>query len=355
MPLDTPTEDNNACLLTASQTVAWKCASNESVGLNVIPSDLEPTQVSLYNSMPDQMLYRYGAQPPALNSLSSLTLVTDTNNPSRGPAYFFQQTYDKIVILNSTAFLPQNTKRELVGAEKLSPETRDVIMPRNPVMATPGDQPWFCFWNNTILEGFIYVNESISDPSQNTTAFVSSIMSMALGSSPTQSASQNTPGIQPSSSQSSVQTQQTATGYQDNNQMTNGKNNHGGHSGDRGNDNQHGGYQHGGYQHDPNGSPSRVKRAADWPSAVPTTYPKMVKIEERRNTTNAIQPYCQQMQVLYNYALNPVIGSDTIKLDEMESSIQTRGLMRGTGAATNWGRREKREVLSSCSCEWISD
>ena len=350
IPLDTPTDDNNACLPISSQTVAWGCASNDFVDLKVIPSDYGSTQVSVYNNMPDQMLYLYGAQPPMLKSPASLTLVTDINNPSKGPAYFFQQTYDKIVILNSTAFVPQNNKRELVAGEKLSPEIRDVIMPRDPRMAVPGDQPWFCFWNNTILEGFIYVNETISDASENTTAFVNSILSVALGSLPTQSAFQNPPGTQPSSTQSSAQTQQTTAGNQNEHQMNNIKNSHGGHSGERDNYD-----QQGDNKRDPNGSPSRVKRDPDWPSAVPTTYPKMIKLEERRNTTNADQPYCQQMQVLYNYALNPVIGSAIIKLDEIESSIQGRGLMRGRDAATSLGNRRKREALSSCSCEWISD
>ena len=333
MPLDTPTVDNNICLSTASQTVAWQCASNEFVGLNVIPSDLGSTTILLRNSMPDQIFYLYGAQPPVLETPSSLTLVTDINNPNRGPAYFFQQTYNKIVILNSTAF-----------------PTRDVVTPQNPMMAMPGDQPWFCFWNNTILEGFIYVNESVPDASQNTTEFVSSIFSMALGSLPTQSATQNTPGIQPSSTQSSIQTQQAATGDQSNNQLSNGKNNHGGHSDDRDNND-----KHGGYKRDPNASPSQVKYDTDWPSAVPTIYPKMVKLEERRNTTNAVQPYCQQMRVLYNYAVNPVIGSATIQLDENESSIQARGLVGRAGAATSPGKRAKRDFVSSCSCEWISN
>jgi hypothetical protein len=94
-----------------------------------------------------------------------LNLVIDSQDPSSGPAWFFEMTYDKVVILPPNTFPPSaNSKRR----EEERHNDRDQGQPvggftgRKNVLQ-PGDKPWFCYWNGTLLETFIYVSTSISD------------------------------------------------------------------------------------------------------------------------------------------------------------------------------------------------
>ena len=294
IPLTSP-KINDACLQVQGQAQAWDCSSDGFIGLNVTPADYGSTQVSVYTAMPD-LPYFYGAQAPVLKSLSSLQLVIDTYNRDEGPAYFFQQTYDKLVILPPTALSATGSKRSLDEImEDASLEEREMMTSHQ--LASPGEKPWFCFWNSTIVEGFIYVTQNVSNPLQNTTAMVNSVISHATAAatapSPAHPSNPSTPS-------------------------------------DR--------------SYPKRGVPS-------WPSSVPSTYPKCVKIEERRDFSVAIPPYCQQMQILYNQHFNPVLNKDgggfsIVNLTETLSNVEIRDL----------GEKRKRDwVPSSCSCEWKSE
>jgi len=279
---------NNACLVAPGQGPAWDCAPDGFIGLNVTNADYGSTQVSVYTHMPD-LPYFYGAQAPVLQSLSSLQLVIDKYHPEEGPAYFFQQTYDKLVILPQTSLSPTGSKRSLDEImEEATLEERGSVVNHQP--ALPGQKPWFCYWNGTTLEGFIYVTQNISDPEQNTTAIVNSVISAATAA----------PSSNPSAYSRKL----------------------------------------------------KSKRDSSWPSLVPLTYPKCVKIEERRDLKTAVAPYCQQMQILYNHHVNPVANPDgggplTVNLTEVESSVQVRSI---------GSRSRKRDwVNSSCTCEWKSE
>jgi len=287
---------NDACLKLPGQAQTWDCSPNGFIGLNVTPADYGSTEISVYTAMPD-LPYSYGAQAPVLKSLSSLQLVIDTYNPGDGPAYFFQQTYDKLVILPETALSATSSKRSLNEImEDASFEERGMIASHQ--LASPGQKPWFCYWNSTTLEGFIYVTQNVSDPSLNTTAMVNSMISHATDAA-----------TAPSSVPTSHSSASSSGSY-----------------------------------------PKRDLPA--WPSFVPPTYPKCVKIEERRDIKVAVPPYCQQVQVLYNRHVNPVLNPDGsgflyVNLTETESSVQVRDLGR---------RSRKRDwVTSSCTCEWKSE
>ena len=299
VPLTSP-DVKNECLKVPGQAQAWDCVPNGFIGLNVTPSDYGSTEVSVYTAMPD-LPYFYGAQAPVLKSLSSLLLVNDTYNPDEGPAYFFQQNYDKLVILPPSALSPSSSKRSLDEImEEASLEDRDMLTSHQ--LALPGQRPWFCYWNSTTLEGFIYVTQNISDPSQNTTAMVNSVLSHAAAAAT-----------------------QTAQGYQ--------------HAAPSSNPSA------------PTGGVKAKREYAAWPSFVPPAYPKCVKVEERRDLKTAVAPYCQQMQILYNHHINPVAnpnggGPIIVNLTEVETIVQSRDLV---------GRSRKRDWVTSCSCEWKSE
>jgi hypothetical protein len=242
--------------------------------MNITAADYGATEVSLYSpGSPNNMSYTYGAQPPILNSISSLLLVVDIDDPSNGPAYFFRQTYDKLVILPSEAFpTPSKKRSESEPAERASLEDRGesfLDWHRNAEPAKPGDQLWVCFWNGTIVEGFIYVTQNSTWNTTTPQEVVSSILAAAQTQTQTQS-------------QGSV----------------------------------------------PTNIPELLV-----PSAMSDMYPRAVKIEERRALTNTVQPYCQKMQILDNYKLGPVNDASgtslaIIQLDETETTTNSRDISR---------------------------
>ena len=138
--------------------------------------------VSLNYPAPPMAPIRYGAQPPQLNRPSPLALMENRDDPTRGPAYMFVELYNKTVILRE-GDLPggyPSQKRSLWERWSLSEATvdkparlreRDDSTWESDSIAQPTDKPWYCFWNGTILEGFIFITQSANtSASENTTS-----------------------------------------------------------------------------------------------------------------------------------------------------------------------------------------
>lgn len=111
--------------------------------------------------------------------------------------------------------------------------------------------------------------------------------------------------------------------------------------------------------------PQKAKRGA--PKGL-QPYPKLVKIEERRNYENPVSPYCQQMQILNNNQPGPLSDEATgeliqIQLTETEPMVQHQVVpVRETDddysstldrrrAMQRRGRAGKGPL---CQCEWKS-
>ena len=193
-----------------------------------------------YSSTPSAPI-RYGAQPPEIGASIPLMLRKDKYANDRGPAYVFAQPYNKTVIVRAgdlpngypgsyRSFIKRWFSNDEDSASSTDIHERDSQSQwTDNSYAVPTDKPWYCFWNGTILEGFIYLYEDAkSEPSE----------SAAIA---TAAATNAMPSIGPYA--------------------------------------------------------IRAKRQAA-PTPSPSPYPKMIKIEERRNPQNPIQPYCQQMQIL---------------------------------------------------------
>jgi hypothetical protein len=241
----------------------------------------------------------YGAQPPVLNEPGYMRLVNDPTYPERGPAWFFQMPYDKLVIVPENKLLPPTVKRDAVDRDSISD-----FMGRKGV-AQPGDSPWFCYWNATLLEVFLYVNETsvagnhLSGPSPS-----GSYRSSALPSTSTYSLSVPTSSVSPS-----------------------------------------------GYSSGPDGDPEFLP-----------CYPKVLKLEERRvpiDGQNPPQPQCVQNLVNPDGTYQPITDVNTglpvtILLNETVSSIIAP--MPGKRA---YSVEERDNVLfdrqsnSMCGCVWL--
>lgn len=103
--------------------------------------------------------YNYGSAPID-TVFSMLQLVTDMDAQGKGAAYQFQMLYNKLVVLPSSTFNSSTSGYEKRAAPP--PLSRKTVV--NTGLA-PGEQPWFCYWNGTLLEGFIYLDEANSKAS----------------------------------------------------------------------------------------------------------------------------------------------------------------------------------------------
>jgi len=169
-----------------------------------------------------------------------------------------------------------------------------------------GDQPWFCWFNQTILEFFIY-------PEQNTTSSTTS-------ASPS-STSMPHNGAGPSSYPTNLNRPSYTSAYSSSPSWPAQREK-----------------RHYGYGYD-----ERYSRE----SASLANYPLWIKMEEKRKPENNIQPYCQQMRVLDSGLIVPQEGVSIINVTEIEpssSSTQKRGSMDGSTT----------ELGSNCVCEWLT-
>ncbi|KAF2236798.1 hypothetical protein EV356DRAFT_512553 [Viridothelium virens] len=165
VPLGIPQESQSSCLTDPSQIDTWSCnLANE--------PHMAPVNLLVNNEMGGMAMaqvinpeagspIQYGTQPPQFGP-APLYLVMDLEAPNLGPAYYFQSTYNKTVILDSSMFDPsQKTKRNQNGQNgQNNYYGNQFFHHRNDV--SPGDQPWVCFWNSTSVELFVYDTHNVS-------------------------------------------------------------------------------------------------------------------------------------------------------------------------------------------------
>jgi hypothetical protein len=129
---------------------------------------------------------QYGAQAPIFNVSEDVQMAIDVNDLGRGPAYFFYLTYDKVVILHETELTPSlpsqyPSKRGIsqdYERRDLDNDLTSVGDDDSPINAPyqgssldmsrktkPGDMIWVCVWNNTLLEGFIFITQKSGNAS----------------------------------------------------------------------------------------------------------------------------------------------------------------------------------------------
>lgn len=130
----------------------------------------EPNGTTTGNGSPN---YFYGTQPPTISSDQVMDLVHDSNANRFGPAWFFQVPYDKLVIVPESALSMPSTS---TSKSKRRREPRNgghgFDISRRNIQA--GEKPWFCYWNHTLLETFIYPNASSSYGSSNSSSTTTS-------------------------------------------------------------------------------------------------------------------------------------------------------------------------------------
>ncbi|TVY20080.1 hypothetical protein LARI1_G001371 [Lachnellula arida] len=314
LPVSIPSDTQKSCLVNSAQSNAWSCI----VSPNPSPLQLQISSLSdasnplkangavMTYGNNTMVSWTYGAQAPVVPVQQVMRLVTDSEEPDRGPAWWFQFLYNKLVVLRETDIAMPASKRDLVERQPPPPgpspgqgfhSTGDFTGQKG--VAQPNDRPWFCYWNNTLLEAFIFVNQTSSS-----------------GIQPASSAPASTPTVTTSSNS------QPAAGTHSSSVPTSNVQSPG----------------------SPYSGPSEQ-------SYFLPAYPRVVKLEERRvpRGPNPPSPYCIQH----------IVQSDGSAIPIMNSTNQPVTLVLNETIPTAFSRRDfleqslyERDDADSCGCTW---
>ena len=318
------------------KTGSWDCMDVASLGVSIFdegPGYPPNVVFDDYSGVPK--LFRYGPQPPDFNRQSfPLAPFKDREDDEYGVAMFFSSLFDKIVICESWIQTFEFSRLTIFSVEEdqISPEMaekRSVSLgqlqrrhyPQEFGYLYVGDNPWYCFWNGTVEEFWIFLEMEWdgSSPSTTTAAGMSMVTSTPVYAHPYGSSLPYTlEGPPPTTT----------------------------------------------YDGGPDIVPTSASTPWDGPKrrAFPATsdspgFPKLVKMVEKRKPHSNVQPYCQQMVVKPNWHIVPKPDVPTVCIEEAEYSRA-----EPTGDSKRWISRFSRrgddsvdELESMCICEWMSD
>lgn len=358
LSLGIPQETEEACLTQPGDRAAWSCdlVGSDEIWISIEESpDGNNTGAYLFTKPgPDpSMQLSYGSQVSNMfTPFSPFFFVHDNDALDEGPAFYFQQEYNKLVVVSSDAMdVPRRRlKRDAYG------RWPSWLVQKQ--YATPGDKPWFCYWNNTLLEGFIYKNvPAVINPTlsmSSAAASTTSSKTSSITTAPTWPTAAGLPhksatapwtlkGVDPAGTVTTTITWATSTctysgvasdfpnwmseNYPDFEQ----------------------------YVDDRPTLPPRLKRDDSDDNSDPADsddpFEYLVKIEERR-VGRSPAPMCVQYQVLDDYTWNVVTDQDgsqvTITLDEADPLLGPRG--------SSTTEKVRRGVIAGggCHCQWKS-
>ncbi|RMJ24166.1 hypothetical protein PHISP_04972 [Aspergillus sp. HF37] len=150
-----PKNQSRFCVADSDYRASWRCVNKGSIPINVQSIDQLHGSVT-FQTNPYMGTYTYGAQAPYLPvPTQSMNLVQDSADTALGPAMFFMTSFDKLVVVPQDSFPSDAVSKRAVAEDEIlrrSLHRRDV--------AQAGDSPWFCWWNSTIMQFYLYVNES---------------------------------------------------------------------------------------------------------------------------------------------------------------------------------------------------
>jgi len=374
-PLGAPGEQERRCIEPSRDMTAWACSVANQLLLIDFSNPSRYPQAKIYPapSAPGMEGIQYGPQPPRLNSTQSLIWVTDLQDPGRGPALHFQNVYDKVVIIEGERFpspelhLRNSDKKprhrrfdDPVKREYTGPPPSIAFDPSKPprhrFASTPGEEPWYCYWNSTFIEGFIYIQQPI--PGAETQQFTASspttepMPSTTISNTvhpfgaPITSAIHAVSETPPASASAPLQARSPAK---------------------------------------PSSITQQKEVSPPAPTSPPLRFPFIVKIEERRLPNPEFTPFCQRMIVRPNGVTEPKLdkhGQNIIEIIKEapggksdaqvtagvtpgQSSHQKKGYQQNgrSKARRSWeyevtqaGHVVRRNVEpgNSCHCQWVS-
>jgi hypothetical protein len=309
------------------------------LNINHVPDQSSTAQYNAmfeYNAsyLVESDAYLYGMQPPTIASPVQLQLVADASEQAYGPAWAFEVLYNKTVIIPEAWFAASTTSAAAAASStSASEQRRDLLDFQRKTAAQPGDTPWICFWNNTVLELFVYAGQNSSQ----TLPLSSSGSTTAAPSSTTPtSASTTTPTSTPYSASWTTLVDHSVSHKLNERQDV---------------------------ATTPTSSsstPASTTNYYDTTASYPTTlsvYPRVVKMAERRlSGSPSIQPYCQQYEIAEGGA-RPLLDSQNhpvvVMIDEEEPAYGASKLRAIRRYLQEVEAESSANAMSDCGCEWL--
>ncbi|KAF2004011.1 hypothetical protein P154DRAFT_427467 [Amniculicola lignicola CBS 123094] len=150
-----PQQQDSACLAQNNESAAWSCLPRRYLRMNLLPSLENPTDVlASIEPVVENPTTWYGLVGPNIDPVL-LSLAVDAAAPKLGMAYHFRTTYNRAVVLKEDQMAAPG---QSLGLEETSFTQVQI-----------GDRPWLCTFNQTVIEGYIYVSHNSSMGNQNMT------------------------------------------------------------------------------------------------------------------------------------------------------------------------------------------
>lgn len=393
LSLSTPTNVQSGCLSDPNYNQAWDCDLSGTPALAIsvgVPAAPRPTVGAFffYASTNDAM--DYGAQYRFMDTdFAPFEALQESGDEDQGPAFYFSQKYDKIVVLPETAFgpAPTGSPSRVKRAEYQLPPGWN----RQKQTINKGERPWMCVWNDTLIEGWIYVEKPVVEDFPVTTTSSSPVSIPTNNSMPagtTLSSYTSSPTVLVSgdpvkatdvwtSSDSLITTTVTKTSVAASATSEPWAKNRGPHQ------------QFDDDHSDDDGQTisAKVRRKTemqrrDTPGEVNDEdddddeneaglspeeqealdtyhgldiYPYLIKIEERRVPEEGNTPYCQQFQLLNDGTLQPTTSNGQyVRFEMAESPPEYTVYDSQDGTPTQKLRAKRMTPSNGCHCEWWS-
>ncbi|KAL4915328.1 hypothetical protein BDW62DRAFT_188778 [Aspergillus aurantiobrunneus] len=152
-----PKNQSKFCIQDQDQTPSWGCYSQKPIPIEIGGDKDDRTIDFDSNVLPSTLTY--GAQAPFFTEPSiSLDLVMDTSDLSLGPALSFFTFFDKLVIVPEDTFSSSDVSKRSVSEGEVFAGIR-----HHKRESDVGDRPWFCWWNSTVMEFFVYINQTTKE------------------------------------------------------------------------------------------------------------------------------------------------------------------------------------------------
>lgn len=161
-----------------NRTYTWKCIESGSYGARVGVSK-QKRNIITFGSHNVTGKFNYGPQPAIFHQTRlNLSLAEQVKHEEYGPALFARTFVDKLVILPQEALDVPDASRasdsptvtaSLSESNLKSPQENNFTLGQT---SRGGDLPVFCWWNSTLFEIFIFLNDTIDTSSSTGTASI---------------------------------------------------------------------------------------------------------------------------------------------------------------------------------------
>jgi len=399
LSLSEPTNVQNGCLTNGALNGAWDCdlVGSPALAISVgVPAAPRPTEGAFFFYASSDPGFQYGAQYKFMDTeFTTYQAVQESGEEDKGPAFYFGQTYDKIVLLPESTFpVPSGVpkKRDFQSDFELPPGWNT-----NRQVVNHGDKPWMCVWNDTLIEGWIYVEQNItssfpittssslsstptanSTPSDNSATTYTSASTSNVSTGPR---AQVTAALATSASASHTASTMTVTTVSTQTPWNGrGPPNKFDDDGDydvssetahklrrrqlqRRQSTSSSGSSTAATDDDGNNDNGNLltpeqEEALDTYHGLPP-YPYLIKIEERRvPEVDGNVPYCQQFQLLNSGELVPFTNNaypDGIKFDLAEQPPAYSAYDENASLSATSRSRKRQEPQNACHCEWWAE